>query len=136
MVASSTRTATRPPWARVVRVRFWARFVTLIIVRRQVRAVVGPRDQACPRALVRRHNRCAARPSRAPVLVSPARYRRVRRGLTSRITPLIGGGLDTIRRYRMLIGGDWVDAEKFVHLDLSGRLDRRAYPLLPSTPPA
>jgi hypothetical protein len=68
--------------------------------------------------------------------VSPARYRRVRRGLTSRITPLIGGGLDTIRRYRMLIGGDWVDAEKFVHLDLSGRLDRRAYPLLLSTPPA
>ena len=44
--------------------------------------------------------------------------------------------MDTIRRYRMLIGGDWVDAEKFVHLDLSGRLDRRAYPLLPSTPPA
>jgi acyl-CoA reductase-like NAD-dependent aldehyde dehydrogenase len=26
--------------------------------------------------------------------------------------------------------------EKFVHLDLSGRLDRRAYPLLLSTPPA
>jgi acyl-CoA reductase-like NAD-dependent aldehyde dehydrogenase len=25
--------------------------------------------------------------------------------------------------------------EKFVHLDLSGRLDRRAYPLLLSTPP-
>jgi acyl-CoA reductase-like NAD-dependent aldehyde dehydrogenase len=108
--------------------------------------------------------------------------------------------MDTIRRYRMLIGGDWVDAderfeirtpateepvasvakggieagtvwvndwhmvnaaypfggykqsglgrelgphaldeyteEKFVHLDLSGRLDRRAYPLLLSTPPA
>ena len=85
--------------------------------------------------------------------------------------------MDTIRRYAMLIGGDWVDAderfeirspatedlvasvakgglehadravaaaraaheyteEKFVHLDLSGRLDRRAYPLLLSTPPA
>ena len=63
--------------------------------------------------------------------------------------------MDTIRRYGMLIGGDWVDAderfeirspatedldeyteEKFVHLDLSGRLDRRAYPLLLSTPPA
>ena len=120
--------------------------------------------------------------------------------------------MDTIRRYRMLIGGDWVDAderfeirspateelvasvakgglehadravaaarleagpvrvndwhmvnaaypfggykqsglgrelgphaldeyteEKFVHLDLSGRLDRRVYPLLLSTPPA
>jgi len=115
--------------------------------------------------------------------------------------------MDTIRRYRMLIGGDWVDAderfeirspatedlvasvakgglehadravaaardahadwhmvnaaypfggykqsglgrelgphaldeyteEKFVHLDLSGRLDRRAYPLLLGTPPA
>ena len=26
--------------------------------------------------------------------------------------------------------------EKFVHLDLSGRLDRRAYPLLLGTPPA
>ncbi len=26
--------------------------------------------------------------------------------------------------------------EKFVHIDLSGRLDRRAYPLLLSTPPA
>ena len=26
--------------------------------------------------------------------------------------------------------------EKFVHVDLSGRLDRRAYPLLLSTPPA
>ena len=26
--------------------------------------------------------------------------------------------------------------EKFVHADLSGRLDRRAYPLLLSTPPA
>jgi acyl-CoA reductase-like NAD-dependent aldehyde dehydrogenase len=25
--------------------------------------------------------------------------------------------------------------EKFVHVDLSGRLDRRAYPLLLSTPP-
>jgi acyl-CoA reductase-like NAD-dependent aldehyde dehydrogenase len=69
--------------------------------------------------------------------------------------------MDTIRRYSMLIGGDWVDAdefggykqsglgrelgphaldeyteEKFVHLDLSGRLDRRAYPLLLGTPPA
>jgi hypothetical protein len=28
-----------------------------------------------------------------------------------------------------------VRKEKFVHLDLSGRLDRRAYPLLLSTPP-
>ena len=79
--------------------------------------------------------------------------------------------MDTIRRYSMHIGGDWVDSdywfeirspateepvasvakggrelgphaldeyteEKFVHLDLSGRLDRRAYPLLLSTPPA
>jgi hypothetical protein len=26
--------------------------------------------------------------------------------------------------------------EKFVHLDLSGRLDRRAFPLLLSTPPS
>jgi hypothetical protein len=66
--------------------------------------------------------------------------------------------METNRRYSMFIGGDWVDAdarfesglgrelgphaldeyteEKFVHLDLSGRLDRRAYPLLLSTPPA
>jgi acyl-CoA reductase-like NAD-dependent aldehyde dehydrogenase len=99
--------------------------------------------------------------------------------------------MDTIRRYSMFIGGDWVDAderfeirtpateelvasvakggrdwhmvnaaypfggykqsglgrelgphaldeyteEKFVHVDLSGRLDRRAYQLLLSTPP-
>jgi hypothetical protein len=53
--------------------------------------------------------------------------------------------MDTIRRYSMVIGGDRVDAgphaldeyteEKFVHADLSGRLDRRAYPLLLSTPP-
>jgi hypothetical protein len=55
--------------------------------------------------------------------------------------------MDTIRRYSMFIGGDWVDAdewfeirspateEKFVHVDLSGRLDRRAHPLLLSTPP-
>ena len=33
--------------------------------------------------------------------------------------------MDTIRRYSMLIGGDWVDAD-----------ERRAYPLLLSTPPA
>jgi aldehyde dehydrogenase (NAD+) len=84
--------------------------------------------------------------------------------------------MDTIRRYSMFIGGDWVDTderfeirspateelmasvakggrehagraigphaldeyteEKFVHVDLSGRLDRRPYPLLLGTPPA
>jgi acyl-CoA reductase-like NAD-dependent aldehyde dehydrogenase len=79
--------------------------------------------------------------------------------------------METIRRYSMFIGGDWVDSdevfeirspateelvatvakggrelgphaldeyteEKFVHLDLSGRPDRRAYPLLLSTPPS
>jgi hypothetical protein len=33
--------------------------------------------------------------------------------------------METIRRCR----------EKFVHVDLSGRLDRRAYALLLSTPP-
>ena len=56
--------------------------------------------------------------------------------------------MDTVRRYSMLIGGAWVDTderfeirspateEKFVHLDLSGRLDRRAFPLLLSTPPS
>src|SRR5580700_5359098 len=71
---------------RVVLLRFWARFVTLLIVRRRARAVVGPRDQACPRALVRRHNRCAGGPRRRPILVLAARYRRVRRGLASWIT--------------------------------------------------
>ena len=72
--------------------------------------------------------------------------------------------MDTVRRYAMLIDGDWVDTEdrfefggykqsglgrelgphaldeyteeKFVHVDLSGRLDRRSYPLLLGTPPA
>jgi acyl-CoA reductase-like NAD-dependent aldehyde dehydrogenase len=99
--------------------------------------------------------------------------------------------MDTVRRYSMLFGGDWVDTddrfeirspateelvasvakggiehadraigaakaahadgrwrrtppqeraavleEKFVHLDLSGQLDRRAYALLLGTPPA
>jgi hypothetical protein len=60
--------------------------------------------------------------------------------------------MDTVRRYSMLIDGDWdkqsglgrelgphaldeYTEEKFVHLDLSGRLDRRAYTLLLSTPP-
>jgi len=72
--------------------------------------------------------------------------------------------MDTIARYAMLIDGDWVDTEarfesggytqsalgrelgphaldeyteeKFVHVDMSGRLDRRAYPLLLGTPSA
>jgi hypothetical protein len=34
-------------------------------------------------------------------------------------------GMDTVRRYAMLIDGDWIDTD-----------DRRAYPLLLSTPPA
>jgi len=33
--------------------------------------------------------------------------------------------MDTVRRYAMLIDGDWIDTD-----------DRRAYPLLLSTPPA
>jgi hypothetical protein len=37
--------------------------------------------------------------------------------------------MDTVRRYSMLIDGDWVDTA-------DGRLDRRAYPLLLGTPPA
>jgi hypothetical protein len=41
--------------------------------------------------------------------------------------------MDAVRRYSMFIDGDWLDT---VHIDLSGRLDRRAYPLLLSTPPA
>ena len=63
--------------------------------------------------------------------------------------------MNTIRRYSMVIGGDRLDAdeqfeirspatEELVatvakggreHADRSGRLDRRAYPLLLSTPP-
>src|SRR5580704_3644133 len=111
IAALSTRTATRPAWTRVVSVRFLARFVTLLIVRPQAQAVVGPRYQACPRALVRRHNGCAAGPRNRPILVLPARYRRVRRGLASWITLRKGPGMDTVRRYAMLIDGDWVDTE-------------------------
>ena len=50
--------------------------------------------------------------------------------------------MDTVRRYAMLIGGDWVDTDRRfeirspVHLDPSGWLDRRACPLLLGTPPA
>jgi hypothetical protein len=48
--------------------------------------------------------------------------------------------MDTIARYATLIDGphalDEYTEEKFVHVDLSGRLDRRAYPLLLGTPPA
>jgi hypothetical protein len=108
----STRTATRPAWARVVSVRFLARFVTLLIVRRAAQAVVGPRYQACPRALVRRHNRCAGGPRKGPILVLPARYRQVRRGLASWITLRKEARWDTIRRYSMFIGGDWIDADE------------------------
>src|ERR1035438_6583007 len=86
IAALSTRTATRPAWVRVVSVRFLARFVTPLIVRRATRAVVGPWYQACPRALVRRHNRCAGGPRKGSILVLPARYRRVRRSLASWIT--------------------------------------------------
>jgi hypothetical protein len=51
--------------------------------------------------------------------------------------------MDTIRRYSMLIDGDWVATDdRFERADrltervdeLSGRLDRRAFPLLLSTP--
>jgi hypothetical protein len=45
--------------------------------------------------------------------------------------------MDTVRRYSMLIDGAWVDTEeKFVRLDLSGRLAPRACPLQLGTPPA
>jgi hypothetical protein len=47
--------------------------------------------------------------------------------------------MDAIRRYPLEAAGphalDEYTEEKFVHLDLSGRLDRRACPLLLSTPP-
>jgi hypothetical protein len=38
-----------------------------------------------------------------------------------------GGGMDTVRRYPMLIDGDWIDT--------GDRFEIRAYPLLLSTPP-
>src|SRR5271165_506444 len=95
----------------MVSVRFLARFVTVPIVRRAARAVVGPRYEACPRALVRRHNCCADGPRNRPILVLPARYPRVRPGLASWTTPRKGTGMDTVRRYAMLIGGDWVDTD-------------------------
>ncbi len=47
--------------------------------------------------------------------------------------------MDTIRRYSMLIGGDWVDADERFEIRSPAteeRLDRRAYALLLSTPPA
>jgi hypothetical protein len=56
-----------------VSVRFFARLLTLFILRRVTRAVVGPRYQACLPALVRRHNRCAGDPRKGPILVPPAR---------------------------------------------------------------
>src|SRR6516162_8522527 len=83
IAALSTRTATRPAWARVVSVRFLARFVTLLIVRPQPQAVVGPRYQAGPPALVRRHSLCAGGPRERFILMLPARYPRVRAGLAS-----------------------------------------------------
>src|SRR6185437_4242101 len=109
--ALSTRTATRPAWARVVSVRFLARFVTCPLSGRGARAVVGSRYQACPPALVRRHNRCAAGPRERPILVLTARYPRVRPGLASWIKPRKGIGMDTVRRYSLLIDGAWVDTE-------------------------
>jgi hypothetical protein len=46
----------------------------------------------------------------------------------------------SVRHDSMLIGGDWVDADDRFEIrspvDLSGRLDRRAYALLLSAPPA
>src|SRR5579863_2169715 len=83
IAALSTRTATRPAWARVVSVRFLARFVTLLIVRPARWPVVGLRYQACRLALVRRPNGCAGGPRITPILVSAARYPRVPPGLAS-----------------------------------------------------
>src|SRR5580700_311698 len=90
IAALSTRTATRPAQARVVSVRFLARFVTLLLSGRGPGLVVGLRYQACPQALVRRNNRCAVGPSKRPIYVLPARYRRVPGGLASWITPRKG----------------------------------------------
>ena len=53
----------------------------MVIVRRLSEMFVGPRYQACPRALVRRHNRCAAGPTKHPILVLAARYPRLDPGL-------------------------------------------------------
>ena len=59
----------------------------------------GPRRRRSPvsrlpPALVRRHNRRAAGPAKRPILVSPARYRRIRRGLASWITPRKEAGME------------------------------------------
>src|SRR5271165_3784843 len=79
---------------RVVSVRFLARFVTVFIVRRAALTVVGPRYQACPLVLVRRHNRCAGGPRKRPILVLPARYPRVCPGLASWIKRRKGPGME------------------------------------------
>lgn len=96
----------------MVSVRFLARFVTLLIVRRAATAVVVLAYQACRPALVRRHNCCAHGPRNGPILVSPARYPRVSSGLAASVKPRKGTGMDTVRRYAMLIDGDWVDTEE------------------------
>jgi hypothetical protein len=48
IAALSTRTTTSPAWARVVSVKFLARFVTLLIVRPTPQAVVGPGIKPVP----------------------------------------------------------------------------------------
>ena len=88
----SPRMATRPAWARVVSVRFLARFVTLLIAS-------GPGDPGgrrsrgsslSLRALVRRHNRCAGggRGSGPSCVLAAGRLlRRVQPGLSVGSTP-------------------------------------------------
>ena len=49
-----------------------SRGIGLAIAMRAARPVVGPRDQACSRVLVRRHNRCACGPGKGHVVVPPA----------------------------------------------------------------
>ena len=80
-------------------------------------------------------HRQPARPRRGP----PARGRH---GLGQRLAP--GQRRLPVRRLQAERAGpelgphalDEYTEEKFVHVDLSGRLDRRAYPLLLGTPPA
>src|SRR6516165_759715 len=71
IAALSTRTATRPACARVVSVRFLARFVICSLSGGEARTVVGPRYRGLFPALVRRHNPCATDLRKRLILVLP-----------------------------------------------------------------
>jgi betaine-aldehyde dehydrogenase len=69
------------------------------------------------------------------ILPSSRRWRTARR--SARPAPPFGGHKQSgLGRELGPHALDEYTEEKFVHVDLSGRLDRRAYPLLLSAPPA